>query len=120
MALALAMLSHPRLAAGSTMGPARELWLNNVQAADFVRIVLEQYWMPEIGEQIYLSLRDAWHLVTVQGHGRYKDAMKRAGVTCNCERQCLRPSEVVCVLCVCVCVCVCVCWRTVFVSRVCP
>jgi hypothetical protein len=52
VALALAMLSHPRLAAGSKMGPARELWLNNVQAADFVRIVLEQYWMPDIGKRV--------------------------------------------------------------------
>jgi hypothetical protein len=42
VALALAMLSHPRLAAGSTLGPAQELWLNNLQAADFVRMVLEK------------------------------------------------------------------------------
>jgi hypothetical protein len=99
VALALAMLSHPRLAAGSTLGPAQELWLNNVQTADFVRIVLEQYWMPGIGEQIYLSLRNAWHLVTVQGHGRYKDALGRRDVKCNCERHCLWP-EVVCAVCV--------------------
>jgi hypothetical protein len=59
VALALAMLSHPRLAAGSTLGPAQELWLNNLQAADFLRIVLEQYWTPGIGEQIHLSLRDS-------------------------------------------------------------
>jgi len=42
LALAFAMLNHPRLGADSSMGSeARALWLTNIQATDFTKQVLE-------------------------------------------------------------------------------
>jgi len=66
VAVAFAMLNHHRLSSQSTLGPAQELWLNNVQAADFARMALEQLLRTENHSSIVDNYSSIVHCIVQQ------------------------------------------------------